>query len=510
MTTTVAERCLCGSKESEAEKRFGLPLLRCSTCSVLRQDVRLTSDELSAWYAARYFDGIYGHTYEHDRAVAEIRLDAYGLALDAKVLDVGCGNGAFIDSARSRGLDAWGQDLADESSSRAFVGDLADVAFPPASFDVVTVHDVLEHVPDPVEFLGEIARVLRFGGDLILDFPRFFHESGDHHWKTIEHLWMLDENDLSKLLACTGFVVDSIENPIPSKIVVRATMNRTPDPVRILVPPGIGDGYWVFAKLRGFLEERGIYLPEVFVHDSGPRRADGFWEKVPFVRFGGFAKIEKCEEWDLAYKPPGKPVQENVQGFDFFLSFNGTMDSGDSLDTALAGPLDWYDRIHRPWTHENLVKAFRDDLGDYVLVAFWDRGFYGKWLGDFGPPDILRTLRLLADAGKTVVVMGAEWDRGSLASKIAGADPRFVDMIGDTCFNELFALVDGAAAVFGHPAGNTMLGPFLARPTALVWGNTFPTSFRDNALPPRDDYFPIDAKLATPESAARIVLDLAP
>ena len=36
---------------------------------------------------------------------------------------------------------------------------------------------------------------------------------------------------------------------------------------RIMVPPGIGDGYWVLVKLRGFMEAHGIKQADIYVHD---------------------------------------------------------------------------------------------------------------------------------------------------------------------------------------------------------------------------------------------------
>lgn len=46
-----------------------------------------------------------------------------------------------------------------------------ELPFPAASFDLVTSFQVLEHVPDPVKFLRELARVLRPGGTVILATP---------------------------------------------------------------------------------------------------------------------------------------------------------------------------------------------------------------------------------------------------------------------------------------------------------------------------------------------------
>lgn len=505
--TSVSEKCLCGAEGGKAILLYDLLMLHCPQCGILRQYVSMTRSELLEWYATRYFEEVYTHTYEHDVEVAEARLRDYGLVSGERLLDVGAGNGAFVDRARAWGIEAWGQDLAGANNGRTWVRDLVDVAFPPHYFDVVTMHDVLEHVPDPVAMLTEAARILVPGGTLLVDFPRFHHKAGRHHWKPTEHIWMLDEWQLGNLLASTGFRVESEYNPIESKIVVRAINERLPDPVRILVPPGIGDGYWVLTKLRAFLDARGIYLPEVFVHDSGPRRSASLWERVPFVRFGGYAKIAGGQEWQNAYHGSKHPVQHDVQGFDYFISFNGTMDHGLSLDDVMTGPTNWFEPLFRPLDHEQMVAEYRARFGEYVAVSFYDKGFYSKWLADFPPAAIIDALGRIADAGRTVVVMGAEWDRGGLCGALLAADGRFIDLVGRTSFTQLFALLDGASAIFGHPAGNTMLGPYLGTPTAMIWGNTFPEAFRRNACP-ESNYLPLDAGHATPRFVAEALLGM--
>jgi 2-polyprenyl-3-methyl-5-hydroxy-6-metoxy-1,4-benzoquinol methylase len=210
--------CLCSTRVDV----HGVPMIRCG-CGVLRQEVQMTEKEYRDWYERRYFDGVYTHNYEQDARVADLRLDTYQLVPGQRLLDIGCGNGAFVERANARGIDASGQDLALQAKGpRIYIGALIDIEFQTASFDVVTMHDVLEHVPEPLGMLKEVRRLLKSGGRLIVDFPRFFHPAGVHHWKTIEHLWMLDERQLQRLLESVGFRIDRTYNPIPSKYVVSA------------------------------------------------------------------------------------------------------------------------------------------------------------------------------------------------------------------------------------------------------------------------------------------------
>lgn len=286
----------------------------------------------------------------------------------------------------------------------------------------------------------------------------------------------------------------------------------TPRTVRILVPPGIGDGYWVFVKLRDFLKVHGIRMPEVYVHDAAPSgRSAGFWQRVPFVQFAGSANLPK--KWrqcaKLAYRPPGVAVQRNVGGFDYFLSFNGSLEGGSSLDRAMPRiATSWFEPIDRPDTIDALTAGYRARFGRYVACAFWDHGFYRHWLTEFPEEQVVASLRLLADSGMTPVLMGASWDKDGLGSRLANADPRFVDFVGHTDFDQLTALLEGSAGVFGFPAGNSILGPYFHRPTVLLWHAHFDKRMWVNVCPPESQYKALPTLGATAESAAEALLTL--
>lgn len=95
-----------------------------------------------------------------------------------KVLDVGCGGGILAEAMAARGAEVTGIDLADkplkvaqlhllESGQQVnyrqiAVEVLADEA--PASFDVVTCMEMLEHVPDPAAVVHACAALLKPGG----------------------------------------------------------------------------------------------------------------------------------------------------------------------------------------------------------------------------------------------------------------------------------------------------------------------------------------------------------
>jgi SAM-dependent methyltransferase len=122
--------------------------------------------------------------------VGRIAADVAAVAPDgARVLEVGCGPGHLsIRLARQHGLDVTGLDLdpamiqraranadrrgnGDEHGPSFLVGDVASLAFPDGSFDLVVSTLSMHHWADPAAGLAEIGRVLRPGGRaLVWDF----------------------------------------------------------------------------------------------------------------------------------------------------------------------------------------------------------------------------------------------------------------------------------------------------------------------------------------------------
>jgi 2-polyprenyl-3-methyl-5-hydroxy-6-metoxy-1,4-benzoquinol methylase len=92
-----------------------------------------------------------------------------------QLLDVGCSNGAVVAAAQEFGFEAEGVDTAElailDGKKRGLnlhCGYLADIAFPDARFDAITLYEVIEHVPDSHALIAECARLLKPGGVLLL------------------------------------------------------------------------------------------------------------------------------------------------------------------------------------------------------------------------------------------------------------------------------------------------------------------------------------------------------
>jgi 2-polyprenyl-3-methyl-5-hydroxy-6-metoxy-1,4-benzoquinol methylase len=98
-----------------------------------------------------------------------------------RLLDVGCALGFMLTEAKKLGWEAVGVETSEFAARYAsehtgctvLVGNLQNAQVPSNSFDVVTLMDVIEHVPNPCDLLNEVFRVLRPGGTIFLVTPNF-------------------------------------------------------------------------------------------------------------------------------------------------------------------------------------------------------------------------------------------------------------------------------------------------------------------------------------------------
>ncbi|MCF3652083.1 class I SAM-dependent methyltransferase [Synoicihabitans lomoniglobus] len=107
------------------------------------------------------------------------RRHGFSASSHPKILDVGCAGGAFLRAASDRGYEAIGIEpsrwMVDHARNKLGVdarqGILTANSFQNNSFDIVSLWDVLEHLPEPSMTLDDIAQMLKPGGFLIVNYP---------------------------------------------------------------------------------------------------------------------------------------------------------------------------------------------------------------------------------------------------------------------------------------------------------------------------------------------------
>src|SRR5436190_1585548 len=102
---------------------------------------------------------------------------------------------------------------------------------------VVSMMDVLEHVPYPREALARAASLLRPGGVLVVSLPDrssaswriMDHHAANPYWQELEHHHNFTRERLAALVADHGFVVEDIAIAYRYKAQVELYARRTPD-----------------------------------------------------------------------------------------------------------------------------------------------------------------------------------------------------------------------------------------------------------------------------------------
>ena len=154
------------------------------------------------------------------QAQARLRRMFLGAGEGRKLLDIGCGSGAFVSRMRRRGWDACGIDVdpAAVAAGRSRYGvDVqqgvaADLVAQGKKFAVVTANHVIEHVSDPVQFLVQCRNLLNGAGRVILVTPNagsFGHQRFAAHWYGLDvprHLWVFTPRSLKECARRAGLV----------------------------------------------------------------------------------------------------------------------------------------------------------------------------------------------------------------------------------------------------------------------------------------------------------------
>jgi 2-polyprenyl-3-methyl-5-hydroxy-6-metoxy-1,4-benzoquinol methylase len=144
---------------------------------------------------------------------ADVEKPVGGAPPARRILDVGCGTGGMLPLlsrfGRVTGTDS--EPLALDYCRRRGFDDVhrQDAFTAPAPYDVVTLFDVLEHVPDHVGFLGWIRKLLKPDGHLVLTVPAFpflwsRHDDLNHHQRRYRRA------DLKATLEAGGFRVERL------------------------------------------------------------------------------------------------------------------------------------------------------------------------------------------------------------------------------------------------------------------------------------------------------------
>lgn len=143
------------------------------------------------------------------------------------LLDVGCGSGEFLQRMRDTGWRVLGTEpdpnaaarLQDRLGFRVF-SNVGEVEAQPERFDLITLSHVIEHVPDPLATLRQLARLLKPGGRLVITTPNakgFGASLFGRFWRGLEpprHFNVFTPESLSEALVGAGLRVETLRTEV--------------------------------------------------------------------------------------------------------------------------------------------------------------------------------------------------------------------------------------------------------------------------------------------------------
>ncbi len=201
-------------------------MLRCLGCASCKLSPRNGNGSHGFTYDAEYFESWNlapgTPAWKLREATAAMRLETLerlGVRGGA-LLDVGAAGGYLVERANRAGFDARGVEVSEHAveiasrvvPGRVHQGTLETLDLEPGSLDVVTLFDVLEHVPAPSDSLSRLARWLKPGGWLAVTTPdvdslsaRWMAGAWPHYKE--EHLFYPSRGGLRRLFASAGFTV---------------------------------------------------------------------------------------------------------------------------------------------------------------------------------------------------------------------------------------------------------------------------------------------------------------
>ena len=254
-------RCpLCGKKSWEQIYDLGaLKVQKCCPCRMMFLDPFLGPEGMKKIFSSpellaqvNRFLADYGseETWATPRTLAIYRQVMDRITARSgrpgKILDIGCGRGAFLQCAAGRGWKAFGlepncpnrQELETKYGIRVFDEDFLAGTILEKDFDAVSLWDLIEHVPDPSAWVRRCKSFLRPGGILIMATPNHFslldslaegayRLSGGRFTYALKKLYTLDHalffthHTLARLLERENF-------PVVSMVKVNTDLSRYP------------------------------------------------------------------------------------------------------------------------------------------------------------------------------------------------------------------------------------------------------------------------------------------
>lgn len=195
-------------------------IVKCKHCGLIYVNPRITPEKIIEGYSEGTDEKFVSQAEGREKTFTRsLKLIEKYVPL-GKLLDIGTAGGSFLAAAKKRDwqvsgiepnkwLCEWGKKNYGIDIKQ---GTLEKNDFEPASFDLVTLWDVLEHVPDPSDTLTRINKLLKMNGTLVVNYPDIGSSVAKlmkRKWVFVltVHLFYFTPSTIKKILEKCGFEI---------------------------------------------------------------------------------------------------------------------------------------------------------------------------------------------------------------------------------------------------------------------------------------------------------------
>ncbi|MBN1974461.1 MAG: class I SAM-dependent methyltransferase [Sedimentisphaerales bacterium] len=244
--------CLCGNNEykllfkgqDRLHGKSGLfEYVICNRCGLIYMNPQINADKLSDYYPNDYapHHSKKGKSSQSNKKMRKKNLLPENILSSlnekTKILDVGCGNGKFLDEVKKMtNAQVYGLDFSQTAIETAksmygldiVPGVITKAPFERSTFDLITAWQYLEHVPNPLEVLEKFQQLLKPNGICILSIPNYNSMTAKifkEKWYCLDcprHLYIYTPETISKLMDKAGLEVIKIKHDPSSKNFIRS------------------------------------------------------------------------------------------------------------------------------------------------------------------------------------------------------------------------------------------------------------------------------------------------
>jgi len=225
---------ICNSKHYDKAYEVGsFKIVKCKDCSFAYVNPRVSNEDLPKLYSNNYFNNPEFGYLEYE-STAHLRLLNFKrwikeikhlLPASGSVLDIGCASGQFLELMRENSWEVYGIELDWEMTS---VLNSKNIPFfnktfaefeTDKKFDLITMFDVIEHIPDLHNTFDKLNKLLKPGGVVALitpDYNSYQRKIFGAKWfqfKPLEHIHYFSLETLNKLSKEHGLSISYHNHP---------------------------------------------------------------------------------------------------------------------------------------------------------------------------------------------------------------------------------------------------------------------------------------------------------